>query len=119
MGEAEKPPEHHHPFRFPWTASLSFIVGIASFAGMGVLIGTAAHDTDAMRQSCAGSCLQADVDWVNTRVLLANVAMGVGIAGLSLFTLSLIVANVGSSKDDAPKASLFVGPGSLGFAGRF
>ena len=111
--------EHHRPFRFPWTASVSFTIGAASFIGMGILAGTAAHDANAMRQSCAGSCLQADVDWVNTRILLANVAMGVGIAGMSLFALSLIIANTVGNKDDAPKAALVIGPGSLGVAGRF
>ncbi|HEY2366304.1 MAG TPA: hypothetical protein VGH87_07965 [Polyangiaceae bacterium] len=116
---AEQKEEHHHPFRFPWTASVSFVIGAASFIGMGVLVGTAAHDANAMRQSCAGSCLQADVDWVSTRVLLANIAMGVGIGGMSLFVLSLVIANTVGNKDDAPKASLLIGPGSLGISGRF
>jgi len=118
-GAADEKKEHHRPFRFPWTASVSFALGAASFIGMGILVGTAAHDADAMRQSCAGSCLQADVDWVNTRVLLANIAMGVGIGGISLFVLSLVIANTVGNKDDAPKASLLIGPGSLGVAGRF
>jgi hypothetical protein len=117
--QVEAAPEHHRPFRFPWTASVSFALGAASFIGMGVLVGTAAHDANAMRQSCAGFCLQADVDWVNTRVLLANIAMGVGIAGISLFGLALIIANVGGKDDAAPKAAFVVGPGSVGFAGRF
>jgi hypothetical protein len=115
----EQKEEHHRPFRFPWTASVSFVLGAASFIGMGVLVGTAAHDANAMRQSCAGSCLQADVDWVNTRVLLANIAMGVGIGGMSLFVLSLVIANTVGNKDEPPKASLLIGPGSLGVSGRF
>lgn len=116
---ADPKQEHHRSFRFPWTASVSFALGAASFIGMGVLVGTAAHDANALRQSCAGSCLPADVDWVNTRVLLANIAMGVGIGGMSLFVLSLVIANTTGGKDDAPKASLLIGPGSLGVAGRF
>jgi hypothetical protein len=116
----EEKQEHHHPFRFPWTASVSFILGAGSFIAMGVFVGTAAHDANAMRQSCAGSCLQADVDWVNTRVLLANITMGTGIGFMSLFALSLIIGNtVGNKDDNAPKASLVVGPGSLGVSGRF
>ena len=115
----EQKEEHHRPFRFPWTASVSFALGAASFIAMGVFVGTAAHDANAMRQSCAGSCLQADVDWVNTRVLLANITMGTGIGFMSLFALSLIIANTVGNKDDAPKASLVIGPGSLGVAGRF
>jgi hypothetical protein len=114
----EKPQEHHHPFRFPWTATASFVIGAASFIGMGVLAGTAAHDANALRETCAPTCVQADVDWINTRILLANVALGVGIGFMGLFTLSLVIGNVGSS-DDAPKASLVVGPGSLGFQGQF
>jgi len=47
--------------------------------------------------------------------------MGVGIAGMSLFTIALIVANVGGSSDapKKPDAALLVGPGSIGVAGHF
>ena len=116
---ADEKQEHHRPFHFPWTASASVILGVGSFIAMGVFVGTAAHDADAMRQSCAGSCLQADVDWVNTRVLLANVTMGTGIGFMSLFVLSLIIGNTVGAKDEPPKASLVIGPGSLGVSGRF
>ena len=113
--------EHHHPFRFPWTASLSFTVGVLSFIGMGVSVGTAANDANHLRATCAGFCAQSDVDWINTRIVIGNVAMGVGIAGISLFALSLIVANVGSHADDQSKPSVSVGfgLGSIGIAGTF
>ena len=115
----EEKQEHHRPFRFPWTASVSFVLGAGSFIAMGVFVGTAAHDANALRQSCAGSCLPADVDWVNTRVLLANITMGTGIGFMSLFVLSLIIGNTVGNKDEPPKASLVIGPGSVGVAGRF
>lgn len=115
----EQKEEHHRPFRFPWTASVSFALGAASFIAMGVFVGTAAHDASALRQSCAGSCLPADVDWVNTRVLLANITMGTGIGFMSLFVLSLVISNTVGNKDEPPKASLVIGPGTLGVAGRF
>jgi hypothetical protein len=115
----EEKQEHHRPFHFPWTASVSVLLGAGSFIAMGVFVGTAAHDANAMRQSCAGSCLQADVDWVNTRVLLANITMGTGIGFMSLFVLSLIIGNTIGNKDEPPKTSLVIGPGSLGVAGRF
>jgi hypothetical protein len=118
--EHEEAPEHHHPFRFPWTASLSFTVGILSFIGMGVSVGTAANDANHLRVACAGFCAQSDVDWIKTRILIGNIAMGVGIAGMSLFTLALVVANVGShTDDDKPAVSVGLGPGSIGISGRF
>jgi hypothetical protein len=106
-------------FHFPAFAGVMLGVGLASFAGMAVFVATAASDANTMRQTCAGSCKQSDVDWANTRIILANVAMGVGIAGVSLSVLSLIIANVGGHP--APKTAwqVQVGPGSLGLAGTF
>ena len=118
--EHQAAPEHHHPFRFPWTASLSFTVGILSFIGMGISVGTAANDANHLRAACAGFCAQSDVDWIQTRILIGNITMGTGIAGMSLFALSLIVANVGShADDDKPAVSVGFGPGSIGISGRF
>ena len=117
----EVAPEHHHPFRFPWTASLSFTVGALAFIGMGVSVGTAANDASHLRAACAPLCAQSDVDWIQTRITIGNIAMGVGIAGMSLFALSLIVANVGSHADDdaKPAVSVGFGPGNIGISGRF
>ena len=106
-------------FHFPVFAGVMLGVGIASFAGMGVLIGTAAADVNTMRSTCAGSCKQSDVDWANTRIILANVAMGVGIAGVSLSLLSVIIANVGGHPASKTGWQLEVGPGSLGLARTF
>jgi hypothetical protein len=101
-------------FRFPVFAGISLGVGVASFVGMAVLVATAASDVNTMRATCAGSCSQSDVDWANTRIILANVAMGVGIAGIGASVLSLVIANVGGHGHSKAAWQIDVGPGTLG-----
>jgi hypothetical protein len=111
--------EEKRGFRFPVFAGVTLGIGLASFVGMGVLIGTTASDVNAMRATCAGSCKQSDVDWANTRIILANVAMGVGIAGVGLGVLSMIVANVGGHPAAKTAWQVQIGPGSLGVSRAF
>ncbi len=121
--QAPSPPEGNAPptaeapktgFRFPLFAGVMFGVGLAAGGGMAALLITTANDVNQMRSTCAGSCKQSDVDWANTRIVLANVAMGVGIAGLSLGVISLIVANVSGRPHEKAAWRLQVGPGSIG-----
>ena len=111
--------EEKRGFHFPVFAGVMLGVGIASFAGMGVLIGTTASDVNTMRATCAGSCKQSDVDWANTRIILANVAMGLGIAGVSLSVLSLILANASGHPASKTGWQVQVGPGSVGLSRSF
>ena len=82
-------------FRFPVFAGVMLGVGLASFGGMTSLLVTTSNDVNQMSTTCAPGCKQSDVDWANTRIVLANVAMGVGALGIGLCIVSLIVANVG------------------------
>lgn len=111
--------EEKRGFRFPVFAGVTLGIGLASFVGMGVLIGTTASDVNAMRATCAGSCKQSDVDWANTRIILANVAMGVGIAGVGLSVLSIIIANVGGHPSAKTAWQVQIGPGSVGLSRAF
>jgi hypothetical protein len=110
-------------FHFPVFAGVMLGVGIASFAGMAVLVATASSDADKMRSTCGVtfSCKQSDVDWADTRLVLANVAMGVGIAGIGAAVISLIVANVGHSSSSSSKSGwqFDVGPGNFSLARAF
>jgi hypothetical protein len=99
-------------FRFPAFALASFGVGAASFVAMGVLVGTTASDVNHLRATCAGSCNPSDVSSANTRIALANVAMGVGIAGVALGGASLVVVNLG--RREAQPASAWLLRGGLG-----
>lgn len=107
-------------FRFPAFAVASFGVGAASFVAMGVLVGTTASDVNHLRATCAGSCNPSDVSSANTRIALANVAMGVGIAGLALGGASLVVVNLGR-REAQPASAWFLrgGVGSAELVGAF
>lgn len=97
----EPPPavEERHPFRVPASAWISAGIGVAGFGVMAVLAGLASNDASSLRKTCAPDCMPGQVDDVRTKIIGANIALGVGIAGLAAGVLFTIVANVsGSSK---------------------
>jgi hypothetical protein len=107
-------PEKEEPagFRFPLVAGLSLGVGAASFVAMGVLVGSASSDVNHLRATCAGSCSPADVNSANSRIVAANVAMGVGIAAMATAAVSLVVVNLSHGRAGRSQA-LSIGPGSV------
>ena len=126
---AVPPPLHEgsegHGFRFPILAGVSFGVSAASFITMGALVGTTASDVNHLRATCAGSCSPSDVSSANTRIVVANVAMGLGIATAVAGAATLLVVNLTRSgdaekdKSAAPTAAVRAGPGSLLLVGTF
>jgi hypothetical protein len=116
----EGEPPSKSGFRFPLFAAASLGVGAASFVTMGVLVGTTASDVDHLRATCAGSCSSSEVDSANTRIVVANVMMGVGIAAVALGAVSLVVVNMGHG-DERPQQAWVLrgGPGSFELARTF
>jgi hypothetical protein len=116
-------PEAHHAFRFPWTTGVFLGVGVASFVTMGALVAVASGDASTLRTSCAPNCATSDVDAVQTKITVANVMMGVGIASVAASALFLVLANTGSASKEKAAVSFGVSPlpggASLGAAGRF
>ncbi len=110
-------------FRFPVFAGVSLGVSAASFVAMGVLVGTTASDVDHLRSTCAGSCSQSDVSSANTRIVAANVMMGLGIVAAGAAVTSLLVVNLRHPDQGSDTTTgalvLRAGPGSLGLAGSF
>jgi hypothetical protein len=103
-------------FRFPLLAGVSLGVGAASFIAMGILVGSAASDVDHLRATCAGSCPASEVSSANTRIVFANVAMGIGIAAVATAAVSLVVVNVGHGQSSTSQALVVsAGPGSMRF----
>ena len=88
---------------------MSIGVGVVGFAAMGVLIGVAGGDLNQLRTTCAPQCDPSDVDAVHTKLVVADVALGVGIAGVAVAAIALIVANTGHS--DSKRATALVGRG--------
>lgn len=88
-------------FRFPLLGGIAAGVGAVSFAAMAALALSASSDANHLRTTCAPNCASSDVDAVNTKVVLANVALGVGAASLGLLAVTLVVANTGHHEEGA------------------
>ena len=115
-------PTTHGGFHFPWTTGVFLGVGVASFVTMGALVGVASGDASSLRTSCAPRCATSDVDAVQTKITVANVMMGVGIASVAVAAVFLVVANTGKAPRE--KAVVFgvgpvVGGVAAGAVGRF
>jgi len=78
---------------------------------------TALRDADHLRATCAGSCSPSDVDSIRTREIVANVALGTGIAAAVAGTLTLLVG----PKEPAPSVTVAAAPGGgvLSLSARF
>lgn len=63
-------------------------LALGTFAALGV---TAKSDLGVLRDTCAPSCAQADLDSVQTRMLLADLALGAGIVALGTGTVLWIL----------------------------
>lgn len=108
-------------FHVPVLAWVTGAVGLAAFGAMAGLAVSASGDESSLRTSCAPNCAQGDVDAIQTKLVLANVAMGVGIVGLGVALTSVIVANVGgsSTKTGVSRMKWLAGAGWLGLSGSF
>ncbi len=116
----EPEPASKGGFRFPLLAAVSLGVSGASFITMGVLVGTTASDVNHLRATCAGSCSPSEVSSDNTKIVVANVLMGVGIVAAAGAATSLLVVNLGHRDHPASQAMRFgVGPGFAQLSGTF
>jgi hypothetical protein len=88
-----------------WIAGSLGVAGVAAFAIVGG-IGVSRENT--LRDDCAGSCAEADVDAVRRLYIAADVVGGVGIASLIVATVIGIVDLV-----DDDEASAVVHPGGI------
>jgi hypothetical protein len=87
--------EERSGFRFPWTTGVFLGVAVASFVGTAALVAVASSDAGSLRTTCAPTCSVSDVDAAHTKLVAANVTLGVGIASVALAAIFLIAANVG------------------------
>lgn len=119
------PPSSGGGFRFPALAWIGLGVMVVGGAGTAAFAVMANSDESKLRTTCAPFCDASERSSIDTKIVLANVSLGLGIAGLGLTIISTIVANVGK-KEAAPAATttgLIVAPmpngAALGWAGRF
>jgi hypothetical protein len=91
------------------------LLGIAGFAYFGV---TARNDRDDLERTCAPDCDQADVDAVRTRVIVADVSLGVGVLALAGAFWIGLDASANRSATTFPASRLTARPtrgGAIGF----
>lgn len=110
-------------FRFPALAWVGLSVMVVGGVGTGVFAVMANSDENKLRTTCAPFCNPSDQSSIDTKIILANVSLGLGIAGLGLTVISTIVANVGKKEAPPATSGLVVAPlpngAALGWAGRF
>ena len=112
-GEANvKPPRDG--FHVPAVAWITGAVGLAAFGGMTALAIVA-------NTSCAPRCAQSDVDAIQTKLTIANVAMAVGFVGVAVAVTAIIIANVGGGpkQSGGVQLRLRAGAGWAGLSGSF
>ncbi len=97
------------PLTTPGTTAASdgFHVPLLGWVGLGVFVAggvtttvfavmAKSDESDLRSRGCAPSCPSSDKDGINTKILVANVGMGVGIAGLGLAVVTTVLANTGN-----------------------
>ena len=91
------------------------VVALSSFAFFGVM-GTS--DAKKLRDTCAPTCPDADVSAARTKLVAANISLGVGIAALGVAGILLLTQ--GANRSPAKSAfSLDLRPAALGAGAEF
>jgi hypothetical protein len=106
----ETTPEVSASKPLPVAAIVLATVGVAfvgGFIGFGVAGNSKRTDLDAVR--CAPSCAQADVDSIKTDYVIADVALGVGLASLAVATVLFIVAETSAPAKRSALRTLLLG----------
>lgn len=83
------------PSPAPWIAGAVGVAGMTAFA---VLSSSGLSQEESLERSCAPNCNEADLRSVRTKYLLADISLGVGIAGLLVGGYFLVAP-------DAPRPS--------------
>jgi hypothetical protein len=118
------PAEESGGFRIPVLGWVGLGIGVAGGV-MTALFAISANNAESdLRSTCAPSCDSSEKSSIDTKVALANVGLGVGIAGLGLAVVTTVLANTG--KKEPPKTAtsasalrVDVTPGSVLLYGAF
>jgi hypothetical protein len=110
---AARPPEAHSPVA-AWVLSGVGVVALGSFAYFGI---TARNDASDLRGTCAPTCAESEVDSVRTRLLVADVSLGVSLLSFGLATYLFVSSN--NEKRTAVVVQPLASGGALQLVGRF
>ena len=116
------PPDEPRAFHIPVLGWVGLGVTVAGGAMTAFFAISANNDESRLRSSCAPACDRSEESGVDTKIVLANIGLGLGVAGLGLAVVTTILANTGPKpqKTEAAKAVAFdVAPGALLLRGAF
>jgi hypothetical protein len=119
-----KPPPEDHGFHVPLLGWVGLGVGVAGGVMTAAFAMSANSDENRLRTTCAPSCDSSEKSGVDTKVVLANVGLGVGLVGLGLAVVTTVLANTGEKGDHAKKTearsvTVDASPGSVMLRGTF
>lgn len=103
-----------------WVGAGVAVVGVGMTAYFAI---GANDDEDRLRTTCAPNCPESERDSVDSKVLLANVGLGVAVVGLGVAVVSTVLANSGGGKPKSGRVAPTVGPthggAAFGLSGTF
>jgi hypothetical protein len=108
------PPEPRATSGPPLASYVLFGAGAAGLATFGILAAVGKSELDDMRSQCAPSCDPSRVDEARTKIIVADVAAGVGIVAAGLGTYFLL-----APRKSAPSVTFGFHPITGGGAGDF
>jgi hypothetical protein len=116
------PVPEDHGVRIPLLGWVGLGVGVAGGVMTAAFAISANGDESHLRSTCAPACNPSDKSSVDTKLVLANVGLGLGIAGLGLAVVTTVLANTGEKpkKTEARRSvSVDASPGSVILRGTF
>jgi hypothetical protein len=100
--------------RLPFATYLFGGAGIAALGVFGYFGIRGMSDADHLRRTCAPDCSHADVDAVHTRLVVADVALGVGVLSLAAASFFVVRALAGPGHSSSQPPALLGLSGSSG-----
>jgi hypothetical protein len=100
--------------RLPLATYLFGGAGIAALGVFGYFGIRGMADADHLRQTCAPDCSHADVNAVHARLVVADVALGVGVVSLAAASFFIVRALAGPSHSSSQRPSLLGVSGNNG-----
>ena len=101
---------------WPWVFGAVGVAGLASFAGFGTAAWLGARD---LRSRCEGSCSSSEVSAVRTKLLVADISLGVGLVGAGVATFLFLRTPSAASGVSGTTLGLGVGPRGVTLTGWF
>jgi hypothetical protein len=106
-------------FHVPLLGWVGLGVGVAGGAMTAIFAISANGDESDLRSTCAPSCDPSKKSAIDTKVVLANVGLGIGVVGLGVAIVTTVLANTGSKPEPAKKTETTANAANAGAFVRF